>query len=212
MTHAALTARVTHVTARARAGPPRTSRRQRLQRCAGRGTSTRQPAAGRSQRRGPCRTRGRSARRVTIALSPLAGAIAASVASSPSPQVTSGTPSGGGSSSNTALGLAALVAAAGARSSSARQLAAAAGIADIGTLTALGHSASIFWAGSCVSLGTGNTATAATVNASLAADRSRPRMRSGAARSSASGARSRVWAVGRRTRSAARGDHPRPGR
>jgi hypothetical protein len=53
-------------------------------------------------------------------------------------------------------------------------LAAAAGIADIGTLTALGHSASIFWAGSCVSLGTGNTATAATVNASPAADRLSP--------------------------------------
>ena len=64
--------------------------------------------------------------------------------------------------------------AAGAAVLRARQLATAAGIADIGTLTALGHSASIFWAGSCVSLGTGNTATAATVNASLAADRLSP--------------------------------------
>jgi hypothetical protein len=109
-----------------------------------------------------------------VALSPLAGAFAAQVvASAPSPQVT-GTQSGGGSSSNTALGLAALIGAAGVAVLRARQLSAATGIADIGTLTALGHSASTFWAGSCVSLGTGSTATAATVNASLPSDQLSP--------------------------------------
>src|SRR4029077_1120722 len=109
-----------------------------------------------------------------VALSPLAGAFAAQVvASAPSPQVT-GTQSGGGSSSNTALGLAALLGAAGVAVLRARQLSVATGIAEIGTLTALGHSASTFWAGSCVSLGTGSTATAATVNGSLAADQLSP--------------------------------------
>jgi hypothetical protein len=40
----------------------------------------------------------------------------------------------------------------------ARQLASAAGVGDAGTLTALGHSASTFWAGSCLPLGTGGSA------------------------------------------------------
>ena len=51
--------------------------------------------------------------------------------------------SSGSGSSNTALGLAALIGAGGVALLRARQLSAAAGIADIATLTALGHSASI---------------------------------------------------------------------
>jgi hypothetical protein len=73
-------------------------------------------------------------------------------------------PNGGGSS-NTALGLAALIGAGGIALFRARLLASAAGIDDAGTLTALGHSAATFWAGSCYSVGSGST------TASLAAER-----------------------------------------
>jgi hypothetical protein len=76
-------------------------------------------------------------------------------------------PSGGGSSSSV-LGLAALIGAGGVALLRARQLSVASGIGDVGTLTALGHSASTFWAGSCLTLGSGS-ATSATVNASLTA-------------------------------------------
>ena len=62
-------------------------------------------------------------------------------------------PSGGDSGSNSALGLAALIGAGGAALLRLRQSAAAAGLADAGTLTALGHSASVFWAGSCYPAG-----------------------------------------------------------
>jgi hypothetical protein len=75
-------------------------------------------------------------------------------------------PSSGGSSS-TALGLVALIGASGAALLRARQLAAATGLDDAGTLTALGNSISTFWAGSCVSVGAGG---AAPVGASLGAE------------------------------------------
>jgi hypothetical protein len=162
-TRVAQTSRATHS---ATAVPARTRRARHVRAAAG-GRAVGVPS--------PMRPHARPISATTIALSPLAGAFAASfVMSSPSPHVT-GTPSGGGSSSNTALGLIALIGAAGVAVLRARQLSAAAGVADIGTLTALGHSASIFWAGSCVPLGTtGSAGTAATMNASLAADQLSP--------------------------------------
>jgi hypothetical protein len=84
----------------------------------------------------------------------------------PAPEATAAAPAGGGSSSNTALGLAALVGAGGAALLRARALSAGTGISDAGTLTALGHSASVFWAGSCTTLGAGSAPTQA-VNVSL---------------------------------------------
>ena len=74
--------------------------------------------------------------------------------------------SSGNGPSDSVLGLAALIGAGGVALLRARQLAGAAGIGDISTLTALGHSASTFWAGSCLTLTSGG-ATSATVNASL---------------------------------------------
>jgi hypothetical protein len=56
-------------------------------------------------------------------------------------------------SANDAIGLAVLLGAGGAALLRLRQSAVAAGLTDAGTLTALGQSASVFWAGSCYSLG-----------------------------------------------------------
>jgi MYXO-CTERM domain-containing protein len=107
-----------------------------------------------------------------IALSPPSLAIATPVSPAASaPPVSSG--SSGSGSSNTAFGLAALIGAGGLALLRARQLSAAAGIGDIGTLTALGHSASTFWAGSCLTLSSGG-ATSATANASLTASATSP--------------------------------------
>jgi hypothetical protein len=108
-----------------------------------------------------------------VTLSPVALAWAASANPSPglaaSPAgIASSAPPGGGGSSDTAFGLVALIGAGGIAVLRARQLASAAGVDDAGTLTALGHSASIFWAGSCYPLGSGTTA-AGTMNASFSA-------------------------------------------
>jgi hypothetical protein len=102
-----------------------------------------------------------------ITLSPPGLAAATPVVAGASAPPVSAQPSGSGSS-NTALGLAALIGVGGAALLRARQLAGAAGVADIGTLTALGHSASTFWAGSCLTL-SGGGATSASMNASLTA-------------------------------------------
>ena len=75
----------------------------------------------------------------------------------------------GGGSSNTALGLVALLGAGGIALFRARAFSSAAGIDDLGTLTALGHSASMFWAGSCYPLSSGGSTSAASANASFTA-------------------------------------------
>jgi hypothetical protein len=93
-------------------------------------------------------------------VSPVAGAGWTPAPEAPGAQL-AGTAPSGGDPSNDALGLMALLAAGGVAVLRARQLASAAGLDDIGTLTALGHSAFTFWAGSCVSLGTRTTAGAA---------------------------------------------------
>ena len=74
--------------------------------------------------------------------------VAAPAAPAPAP-VAAAVPAGGSDSADAALGLAALLGAGGFALVRLRQSAAAAGLDDAGTLTALGHSASIFWAGSC---------------------------------------------------------------
>jgi hypothetical protein len=76
-------------------------------------------------------------------------------------------PPGGGDSANSALGLAALLGAGGAALLRLRQSAAASGLSDGGTLAALGHSASVFWAGSCYPLG--STSASASLTPSLGA-------------------------------------------
>jgi hypothetical protein len=76
----------------------------------------------------------------------------------------------GGGSSNTAFAVVALIAAGGAALLRARALASAAGIDDAGTLVALGHATSTFWAGSCFTLGTGGTTSAGTMSAALTTD------------------------------------------
>ena len=79
----------------------------------------------------------------------------AEIGSAPAPALAASTPvtaqsSGGGSgSSSTGLGLAALIGAGGAALLRARALFGATGLDDTGTLTALAHSASTMWAGSC---------------------------------------------------------------
>jgi hypothetical protein len=73
-------------------------------------------------------------------------------------------PTGGGGSSNTAFGLAALIGAGGVALVRLRTLS---GVDDVGTLTALGHSAATFWAGSCYSLGAGASTTAVGANVAL---------------------------------------------
>jgi hypothetical protein len=83
------------------------------------------------------------------------------------PTASAAAPSGGGSS-NTGFGLVALLGAGGIAVMRARQLASAAGVADAGTLAALGHSASTFWAGSCSSLGSGSSISLGTANEPLA--------------------------------------------
>ena len=103
-----------------------------------------------------------------ITLSPVTLAAAApssAVAASPAPPVSAPQPNGG--SSSTAFGLAALVGAGGVAILRARQIVGAMGIDDAGTLTALGHSVSTFWAGSCLSLGTSG---AVPMSASLTAE------------------------------------------
>jgi len=102
-----------------------------------------------------------------ITLSPPGLAAATPVLASVSAPPVDGQSSGNGPS-NSVLGLAALIGAGGVALLRARQLSAAAGIGDISTLTALGHSASTFWAGSCLTLSSGG-ATSATMNASLTA-------------------------------------------
>jgi hypothetical protein len=64
-----------------------------------------------------------------------------------------GAPGGGDRSGSSGLGVLALVGAGGAVLLRMRQATTAAGIADAGTLTALGHSAATFWAGSCTAVG-----------------------------------------------------------
>ena len=72
-----------------------------------------------------------------------------------------------GNSESAALALATLIGAGGIALLRARHFAAAAGLQDAGTLTALGHSASTFWAGSCVSLSSsGSTMASAPLTAS----------------------------------------------
>jgi hypothetical protein len=93
---------------------------------------------------------------------------AAGLSSAPAPVVAAPAPSGGGSS-NTGFGLVALLGAGGIAVLRARQLSSAAGVDDVGTLTALGHSAATFWAGSCSSLGTGSSTSLGAANASFAA-------------------------------------------
>jgi hypothetical protein len=89
-----------------------------------------------------------------VALSPVAlAATAPSLAVAPAPPLSA--PQPGGGSSSTAFGLVALVGAGGIALLRARQIAGAFGLDDAGTLTALGHSVSTFWAGSCLTLGTG---------------------------------------------------------
>jgi hypothetical protein len=75
-------------------------------------------------------------------------------------------PSGGDPSRDSAIGIVALVGAGGAALLRMRQAATAAGISDAGTLTALGHSAATFWAGSCTAVG-GSSALAAPASASV---------------------------------------------
>ena len=109
----------------------------------------------------------------TITLSPVTLAAATATATT-SPAVapsapTAAVPTGGGSS-NTAFGLLALIGAGGLVLLRARALASAAGIDDAGTLMALGHAGSTFWAGSCFSLGTGGTTAAGTTSAALTTD------------------------------------------
>jgi hypothetical protein len=76
----------------------------------------------------------------------------------------------GGDSSNTAFGLLALIGAGGFALLRVRALASAAGLDDAGTLVALGHAGSTFWAGSCFSLGSGGTTAAGTTSAALTTD------------------------------------------
>jgi hypothetical protein len=70
-------------------------------------------------------------------------------------------------SANDAIGLAVLLGAGGAALLRLRQSAVAAGLTDAGTLTALGQSASVFWAGSCYSLG--STSASVSMTSSLGA-------------------------------------------
>jgi translation initiation factor IF-2 len=84
------------------------------------------------------------------------------VAAPSAPVLAVAAPSGGNDGSNSALGLAALVGAGGAALLRLRQSAAATGLADPGTLSALAHSASVFWAGSCYPLGTPSTSVSLT--------------------------------------------------
>jgi hypothetical protein len=102
-----------------------------------------------------------------IAVRPTAASPASAVAASDSGTAmpASPAPSGAGSS-NTALGVLGLIAAGGAAVLRLRQLSSAMGAGDAGTLAALAHSATTFWAGSCVAIGGGN-ATAGPVGASL---------------------------------------------
>ena len=102
-----------------------------------------------------------------ITLSPPGLAAATPVLASASAPPVDAQSSGNGPS-NSVLGLAALIGAGGVALLRARQLSAAAGIGDITTLAALGHSASTFWAGSCLTLSSGG-ATSASMNASLTA-------------------------------------------
>jgi hypothetical protein len=69
------------------------------------------------------------------------------------PAAAAAAPGGGDRSGNSGLGIVALVGAGGAALLRMRQATTAAGIADAGTLTALGHSAATFWAGSCTAVG-----------------------------------------------------------
>jgi hypothetical protein len=128
----------------------------------------------------------------TITLSPRALAPTAATGAAGSGIIVSGrapataVPSGGGSS-NTAFGLVALIGAGGIALFRARLLASAAGIDDAGTLTALGHSAATFWAGSCYSVGSGCSTTA-----SLAAERISGAVRGDRARFGVRGVASRA--------------------
>ncbi|MDP9256091.1 MAG: hypothetical protein M3Q31_05995 [Actinomycetota bacterium] len=111
--------------------------------------------------------------RTVITLSPVTLASAAA-AVTPSPAIgraapAAAVPTGGGSSSS-AFGLAALIGAGGFLLLRARALSSAAGIDDPGTLMALGHAASTFWAGSCFSLGSGGTTAGGTMSASPTTD------------------------------------------
>jgi hypothetical protein len=110
-----------------------------------------------------------------IALSPLSpvSSVAPVAAQAPAQSTQQARPApSGGSAPGSALGLLALVGAAGIVVLRIRQFAADAGLADGGTLTALAHAATTFWAGSCLPLATTASTTAAgvsagTVNASL---------------------------------------------
>ncbi|HEY3613227.1 MAG TPA: hypothetical protein VGK92_05950, partial [Gaiellales bacterium] len=77
-----------------------------------------------------------------------------------SPVVAAASPGSGEGPLDSALAIVALAGAGGAALVRARQLAAASGLADTGALTALGHSASTFWAGSCTAIGGSSSLTA----------------------------------------------------
>ena len=89
------------------------------------------------------------------------------VAAPHAPAPVTAAPSGGGDSSSTGLGLAALLSAGGAALLRLRHSAAAAGLAEGGTLAALAQSASVFWAGSCYPLG--GTSASVSLTSSLGA-------------------------------------------
>jgi hypothetical protein len=86
------------------------------------------------------------------------GALSAAVVAPPSPSAGAVPPNGG--SDDAALALATLIGAGGVALLRARQFAAGTGLHDPGTLTALGHAASTFWAGSCISVGSSGPAPA----------------------------------------------------
>jgi hypothetical protein len=103
--------------------------------------------------------------RTTVAPAVTAGTLA--VGARP-PAIVVAAPSGGGSH-NAPFALAALIGVGGAALLRARQLAAATGLTDPGTLTALGQSTFTFWAGSCASLGSGSATTLAPMTMSAPA-------------------------------------------
>ena len=96
-----------------------------------------------------------------------ATAVAANPATSaPAAPLAAAAPSQGGPLDG-ALGIVALVGAGGIALLRMRQLSGAMGLTDAGTLTALGHSAATFWAGSCYSLvGPASASTSAPMAAS----------------------------------------------